>query len=153
MTIKNKNFWEMTCGEFIEFSLSINRYSNEYKKDQELLKDYYIQKTNDWKREVESAGKDNVIPDSVIDDYVSIYGEDVLKRVFRGVREKGISQWEPKDIRIYDLTYKEFLKTNSTMIRIGHKREFHRKAIKKAIAQNKIIPNRVINSYPELSIH
>ena len=140
--------WGMTSEEYAADALSKNKYADSYKNDPELLEGLRQNSTQVWKEIVEKRAETHPLSDSVLDDYAKIYGEDVLKRVFRGKRETGIKQWEPKDVRIYDKSYKQVLAGHSELTLKGDKKEYHRQAVKKAIQQGKIESHP---DYPELT--
>ena len=143
--------WRMTANEYARHELDNNQYKKSYEENKDLLKEYTNDAKTRWRRQVEKAAENQVLPDSVIDSYIAEYGESAAKSVFRGVAAKGISEWEPKDVRIWDKTYKEVLKNHTSLTQKGEKRDYHRRAIADALSKGKPVPANVLAEYPELS--
>jgi hypothetical protein len=96
---EQKQPWQMTRSEFIDNALANSKYRKRYESDPKAMKAFQKSKQDEWTKAVEQAGQDNALPNEVIDDYVDTHGETQLHRTFRGAREKGISEWTPKDAR------------------------------------------------------
>lgn len=143
--------WQMTREEYFQDALKKNRYRESYLADQELLDEFKQDAYREWTDAAEKAAEEGPLPDSVLDDYAEAYGENQLRRTFRGVKEKGLSQWEPKDVRVWDKTYRQLLDMRHELIlRKGETKQYHRDAIQKALDQGKPVPAAVLKDYPEL---
>ena len=148
-----KSPWKMTLDEFVSDALNKNEYKDQYLEDEDALNSLNENSATEWRRTVEAAGKNNVLPDSVIDDYVDTFGKQTLMSTFRGEWAKGISEWEPKEVRIYDKTYRQFLADKDKHSRTlpGGKKAYHRAAVEKALSQGKPVPASVLADYQDLS--
>jgi hypothetical protein len=94
-----KPSWQMTSDEFANEQLNKSGYRKSYESDEKLKNDYLQSQKTEWKKALEERAQEGKLPDEVIDDFVSTYGQAALNSTFRGTKEKGIKGWMPKDIR------------------------------------------------------
>ncbi len=85
--------WKMTSKEFINESLKLNKYQETIKKDPNRMRQYANTETQKWESLVEKHGEIGRLPDKVIEDYIQLFGEKALLRVFSGTKAKGIEGW------------------------------------------------------------
>ena len=84
---------------FTDSYVNSSRYADKIKSNPEMLeleKDAAKQK---WVDTLKEKSLTERLPNQAIDDYVSEFGVNALHSVFRGVHEKGIEGWLPKDMR------------------------------------------------------
>ena len=88
---------------------------------------------------IERARTDS-LTDKVIDSYVDQFGKSDLLRTFRGITATGISQWEPKEVRLYDKSYAWMLEhRNELLLQKGTVKQFYNSIMQKAREQGKVI--------------
>lgn len=163
--------WEMTRDAYVKQSLANNEYKDSYESDPELLKSFQDNAGQKWRELVLKQAESERLPDNVIDDFVSNYGDKSIS-LFRGAKEKGIEGWMPKDIRdqkieqpklkpyeksLHERTWKEQRDLiNQGMSRKLSQKEWteekatHKAAIQKALSNNESVPDNVLADYPDL---
>lgn len=146
----SKEPWQMTLASFVEQQLVNDEYRAAIEADPQEKASFINDQKQEWRRSVEKAAEKGRIPTAVLDDYYAEWGSQVFHSTFRGVAEEGIKGWQPKDVRIWDRTYRQYLKMNELGATKGDQRELHREAIKRAIAEGEDVPAKVLADYPEL---
>ena len=94
-----KEPWQMTSAEYAQDVLDRSEYREEYEANPEDKAQFLKNQLNPWTQAVEKAAETNIIPNNVLDDFADRFGVEATLRAFRGVNEKGRSQWQPKNIR------------------------------------------------------
>ena len=97
-------------------------------------------KKQKWIDALIERARTNILTDKVIDSYVELYGKNDLFRTFRGIYSTGISQWEPKEVRLYDKSYKWMLDhRQELLLQKGDVKQFYNNIMQKAREQGKVI--------------
>ena len=146
-----KEPWQMTGGDYAAQQLAVDEYRAEIVADPEEKANFEADRVQDWRRAVEKEAESHRIPTAVLDDFVARFGEQVFHSTFRGRLEKGIAGWQPKDVRVWDKTYRQYLKMREIGVGNGEHKEMHRAAIKRAIEDGEVIPAAVLADYPALA--
>jgi len=135
----NKPIYELTFEEWqqAEYQNIKNKYP---KADHKAITDTIELKKKYWIDAVIERAKDNILTDQVIDSYVDQFGKNDLLRTFRGIYSTGISQWEPKEVRLYDKSYQWMLKhRNELLIQKGTVKQFYNRIMQRAREQGKLV--------------
>ena len=100
--------WEMTYKQYCEYYIENSRYKDSIKNSKSQLESTKNSCLNRWVKSLEERAEIGDIPEKVIRVYVDMFGENQLKRVFRGIKSKGLKSWEETQIKKLDrLTKKE----------------------------------------------
>jgi len=137
--MENKPIYELTFPEWqqTEYQNIKIKYPN---ADHEAITDTVSLKKRYWINAVIERAKDNILTDAVIDSYVDQFGKSDLLRTFRGNYATGISQWEPKEVRLYDKSYAWMLKhRNELLIQKGTVKQFYDRIMQRAREQGKLV--------------
>lgn len=133
-----KQIYEMTYDEWYnnEYSKLKQKYPNVENKN---IQNTINLKKRKWVDALIEASQNTILSDEVIDSYVTLYGKNDLLRTFRGIYAKGISQWEPIDVRLYDKSYQWMLNhRNELGLLKGQVKQFYNRIMDRAIEQEKI---------------
>ena len=137
--MNNKPIYELTFSEWqqTEYQNIKNKYPNAEEKN---IISTVNSKKQKWIDAVIERAKDNILTDQVIDSYVDQFGKNDLLRTFRGIYSTGISQWEPKEVRLYDKSYQWMLKhRNELLIQKGTVKQFYNRIMQRAREQGKLV--------------
>lgn len=137
--MENKPIYEMTFEEWqqVEYQNIKTKYPNAEEKNIINTVNSHKQK---WIDALIERAKTNVLTDKVIDSYMELYGKSDLLRTFRGITATGISQWEPKEVRLYDKSYAWMLEhRNELLLQKGTVKQFYNSIMQKAREQGKVI--------------
>jgi len=94
--------WEMTYNQYLNYTIDNSKYKNAIKsnpKQLEATKNSCLQK---WVNALEERAEIGSIPEKVIRTYIIIFGEKQTRRIFRGVKAKGLEAWEQTQINKID---------------------------------------------------
>lgn len=135
----NKPIYEMTFKEWqqVEYQNIKTKYPNAEHKN--ILNTIETKKQK-WIDALIERAKTAPLTDKVIDSYVELFGKSDLLRTFRGITATGISQWEPKEIKLYDKSYQWMLKhRQELLLQKGEVKQFYNRVMQKAREQGKVI--------------
>ena len=133
-----KQIHEMTYQEWYNNKYQYLKTKYPKAKEEDILNTIEMNK-KDWTEALIEASQNIILSDEVIDSYVTLYGKNDLLRTFRGIYAKGISQWEPIDVRLYDKSYQWMLNhRNELGLLKGQVKQFYNRIMDRAIEQEKI---------------
>jgi len=134
----NKQVYELTFEEWQQagYQNIKTKYPNAEEKN---IINTVNSKKQKWINALIEASQSIILSDRVIDSYVDLLGKNDLYRTFRGIYSTGISQWEPKEVRLYDKSYQWMLEhRNELLLQKGSVKAFYNGIIDKAKKQGKI---------------
>ena len=137
--MENKPIYEMTFEEWqqTEYQNIKTKYPNATEKNIINTVNSHKQK---WIDALIERARTDSLTDKVIDSYVDQFGKNDLLRTFRGIYSTGISQWEPKEVRLYDKSYAWMLEhRNELLLQKGTVKQFYNSIMQKAREQGKVI--------------
>jgi len=97
--IKQSELYKLTYIQFCNHFLATNKYSKAYKAKPEIWESKKKDLLQDWINILYERAEFGSIPEKVIRSYVNLFGEKVTRRMFRGILEKGLYEWEQTQIK------------------------------------------------------
>lgn len=162
--------WEMTQEKYIADQLVKNKYKTQYLRNQKAFLIFKEQTAKKWRQKLNEKAEIGRISDKILDNFEELYGSPAQE--FRGIKEKGILGWIPRDIRnkeihkkllrtvinklIYERTWQEQRKIVAndqtrklTKAEWKAERNSYDIAIRKAFREGKNIPNNILKECKE----
>jgi hypothetical protein len=93
------NLWELTYIQFCENWLENSKYKKSYKANQTMWEGKKKELLKQWEDILLQRAEVGSIPEKVIRSYVNMFGEEATRRIFRGVKAKGLEEWEQTQMR------------------------------------------------------
>ncbi len=91
--------WELTFQQYREDYLENCKYKETYKKDPVKWEMKKMELIKQWEDILLERAEIGSIPEKVIRSYVNMFGEKATRRIFRGVKEKGLQEWEQTQVK------------------------------------------------------
>ena len=105
--------WKLTFNQYLDYYINNSKYKNkilENKTQYEATKNICLQK---WINELFKRAEVGSIPEIVIRSYIKIFDINQLKINFRGIKQKGLQEWEETQKK---KQYKETIKENYKLL-------------------------------------
>jgi len=97
--IKQSELYKLTYIQFCNHFLATNKYRKAYKADPRKWEWKKKDLLKDWENILLQRAEVGSIPEKVIRSYVNLFGEKIVRRMFRGTTEKGLQDWEQTQIK------------------------------------------------------
>lgn len=94
-----KEKWEMTYNQYCEYILENSKYKEIYKRDKIKWENKKNNLLDEWYQILQDRAEVGDIPEIVVRDMIKRIGKNIVLRIFRGTKEKGLCSWKRTQIK------------------------------------------------------